>query len=99
MDVSAALFGVGYIPGPRIVTIMVSGGLLSSVVIIPILATWGEACIDPLFPEIVKTIAQMSAGAIWNRYVRYIGAALVTGRPAQAETRVRSAAYGANTPM
>ncbi len=77
MDVSAALFGVGYILGPRIATIMVSGGLLSSVVIIPILATWGEARTDPLFPETVKTIAQMSAGEIWSRYVRYIGAGAV----------------------
>lgn len=77
MDVSAALFGVGYILGPRIGTIMVSGGLLSAVVIIPVLATWGEARIDPLFPETVKTIAQMSAGEIWSRYVRYIGAGAV----------------------
>jgi putative OPT family oligopeptide transporter len=56
---------------------MVSGGLLSSIVIIPVLATWGEARVDPLFPETMKTIAQMSAGELWNRYVRYIGAGAV----------------------
>ncbi len=77
IDLSAALFGVGWILGPRVAAIMVGGGLLSSVVIIPALATWGEARVDPLFPETVRTIAQMSAGELWNRYVRYIGAGAV----------------------
>ncbi|MEX1993953.1 MAG: oligopeptide transporter, OPT family [Steroidobacteraceae bacterium] len=77
IDLSAALFGVGYILGPRVATIMVGGGLLSAIVIIPVLATWGEARIDPLFPETVKSIAAMSAGELWNRYVRYIGAGAV----------------------
>ncbi len=76
-DVSAALFGVGYILGPRIATIMVGGGLLSWLVIIPIIATWGEGRVDPLFPETVKTISEMSAPEIWTRYVRYIGAGAV----------------------
>jgi len=77
LDLSAALFGVGYILGPRVGTIMVGGGLLSSLVIIPFIAWWGEARVDPLFPETVKTIAQMSTGELWNRYVRYIGAGAV----------------------
>ncbi len=77
MDLSAALFGVGYILGPRIATVMVSGGLLSSLIIIPVIAYWGDARVEPLFPETLKTIAQMSAGEIWSRYVRYIGAGAV----------------------
>jgi putative OPT family oligopeptide transporter len=77
LDLSAALFGVGYILGPRVATIMVGGGLLSSLVIIPFIAWWGEARVDPLFPETAKTIAQMSTGELWNRYVRYIGAGAV----------------------
>ena len=40
-EVSAALFGVGYILGPRVGAVMVGGGLLSSLVIIPIIAYWG----------------------------------------------------------
>ena len=80
MEMSAALFGVGYILGPRIATIMVSGTLLSSVLIIPTIAWWGEGREFPLYPETVRTIAQMSTGEIWNRYVRYIGAgAVATG--------------------
>lgn len=77
MDLSAALFGVGYILGPRVATIMVGGGLLSALVIIPFIAWWGEGRPDPLFPETVRTIAAMSTGELWNRYVRYIGAGAV----------------------
>ncbi|MDX1531855.1 MAG: oligopeptide transporter, OPT family, partial [Rhodothermales bacterium] len=79
-DVSAALFGVGYILGPRIATIMVGGGLLSWLVIIPIIAWWGEGRVEPLYPETALTIAEMSPSLIWTRYVRYIGAgAVATG--------------------
>jgi putative OPT family oligopeptide transporter len=79
-EVSAALFGVGYILGPRIATIMVGGGLLSWLVIIPLIAWWGEGRIEPLYPEITMPISDMSPSLIWTRYVRYIGAgAVATG--------------------
>ena len=74
---SAALFGVGFILGPRIATIMVSGGILASLVIIPLIAVWGAGIGDPVYPETVFTIAQMDPGDLWNRYVRYIGAGAV----------------------
>lgn len=77
MDLSPALFGVGYILGIRVAAIMVGGGLLSWLVIIPIIATWGESQTAPLFPETVKLISVMSANEIWSRYVRYIGAGAV----------------------
>jgi putative OPT family oligopeptide transporter len=76
MDLSPALFGVGFILGPRIATVMVSGGLLSSLLIIPALAYWGEGK-PPIYPESVLTIGEMSASQIWTRYVRYIGAGAV----------------------
>jgi putative OPT family oligopeptide transporter len=76
MDLSPALFGVGYILGPRIATVMVGGGLLSSLVIIPLFAFWGQGQ-PPLYPETVLTISEMSASQIWTRYVRYIGAGAV----------------------
>ena len=79
-DVSAALFGVGYILGPRIATIMVGGGMLSWLVIIPTIAWWGEARVGPMYPETGLPIAEMSPSLIWTRYVRYIGAgAVATG--------------------
>jgi putative OPT family oligopeptide transporter len=77
MDLSAALLGVGYILGARVATIMVGGGLLSAVVIIPAIAWWGEGRVEPLYPETVRLVSAMSAGEIWNRYVRYIGAGAV----------------------
>ena len=77
MDLSAALFGVGYILGPRIAAIMVGGGLLSWLVIIPAIAYWGDARAVPFFPETVNLIHDMSASQIWTRYVRYIGAGAV----------------------
>ena len=76
-DVSAALFGVGYILGPRIATIMVGGALLSWIVIIPTIDWWGAGRTAPLFPETVLPIAEMSPSLIWSRYVRYIGAGAV----------------------
>ncbi len=77
MDLSAALFGVGYILGPRIAAVMVGGGLLSWLVIIPAIAYWGEARTVPFFPETVHLIRDMEPGQIWTRYVRYIGAGAV----------------------
>ena len=77
IKMSSALFGVGYILGPKIGAVMVGGGLLSSLVIIPILAVWGQGRSEPFYPETVFTIAQMSPHDIWHRYVRYIGAGAV----------------------
>lgn len=77
MDLSAALFGVGYILGPRVASIMVGGGLLSSLIIIPAIAYWGEGRAMPLFPETQLLISEMSPSQIWTRYVRYIGAGAV----------------------
>ncbi len=77
MKMSAALFGVGYILGPRIASVMVGGGLLSSLVIIPIIAVWGASRTEPFYPEEMKLISQMAVGDIWERYVRYIGAGAV----------------------
>ena len=77
MDLSPALFGVGYILGPRVAAIMVGGGLLAWLVIIPAIAYWGEARLLPLFPEAQLLIKDMSPGQIWTRYVRYIGAGAV----------------------
>jgi putative OPT family oligopeptide transporter len=77
MDLSAALFGVGYILGPRIAAVMVGGGLLAWLVIIPAIAVWGDARSVPLFPETEHLIRDMTPSRIWTRYVRYIGAGAV----------------------
>ena len=76
-DMSAALFGVGYILGRRVASIMVGGGLLSALIIIPAIAYWGDAREVPLFPETLNLIRDMPVSDIWSRYVRYIGAGAV----------------------
>lgn len=72
-----ALLGVGFILGPRIAGIMVAGGLLSWLGIIPLVAYFGEHINIPMFPEKVMSISQMSAEQIWDKYIRYVGAGAV----------------------
>jgi putative OPT family oligopeptide transporter len=80
ISVSTPLIGVGYILGIKVATIMVAGGLLSALVIIPAINIWGAGLTAPMFPETEKLIRDMSSSEIWNRYVRYIGAgAVATG--------------------
>jgi putative OPT family oligopeptide transporter len=77
MDLSPALFGVGFILGPRIAAVMVGGGLLSWLVVIPLLDWWGAGRTLPLYPETVLLMTDMSPTQLWSRYVRYIGAGAV----------------------
>lgn len=76
-ELSPALFGVGFILGPRVATIMVGGGLLAALVIIPAIDWWGADRTMPFYPETSLLLAEMSPGQIWNRYIRYIGAGAV----------------------
>jgi len=75
--VNAPLLGVGYILGIRIATVMVAGGALSSLIIIPLINLWGQGQTAPVFPETEHLIRDMSSGQIWDRYIRYIGAGAV----------------------
>jgi len=75
-DVSPELLGVGYIIGYRSSAIMVGGGLLSWLVLIPAIALFGEGRASPLYPA-TSLIGAMSPDEIWSRYIRYIGAGAV----------------------
>lgn len=77
MEPTPALLGVGFILGPRIAGIMVAGGLLSWIGIIPLIAYFGGNLNFPLFPETDLPITQMSAEQIWKTYVKFIGAGAV----------------------
>ena len=77
MEPTPALLGVGFILGPRIAGIMVAGGLLSWIGIIPLISYFGENLSMPLFPETDLPIAQMSAEEIWKNYIKFIGAGAV----------------------
>src|SRR5690606_39710118 len=71
------LLRVRYSLGPRMAAVMVGGGLLAWVLIIPGIAWWGEGFTAPVFPESAALIRDMSASELWSRYVRYIGAGAV----------------------
>lgn len=77
LEAGPALLGVGYILGYRIAAIMVAGGLLSWLGIIPLIAHFGQDLAAPLFPETEMLIRDMSPGQLWTRYIRYIGAGAV----------------------
>jgi putative OPT family oligopeptide transporter len=77
LEIAPALLAVGYILGYRQSAIMVSGSLISAIVLTPLIAAFGAGLSAPMFPEAKLTIAEMSAGQIWSRYVRYIGAGAV----------------------
>ena len=75
-DISPELMGIGYIIGYRSSAIMVGGGLLSWLVLIPAIALFGDGRATPLFPA-TTLISQMSPDELWSRYIRYIGAGAV----------------------
>ena len=77
LEVAPALIAVGFILGYRQSAVLVSGSIVSSLVLIPLIAWLGRSLTTPLYPETSLTIAAMSAGQIWSRYVRYIGAGAV----------------------
>lgn len=77
LEIAPALLAVGYILGYRQSSIMVSGSLISALVLTPLIALVGQGLTSPLFPETTTPIADLSAGQIWSRYVRYIGAGAV----------------------
>ncbi len=76
-----AVMSVGYICGARISSYMFAGGMLSWLVIIPLIVLFGENIV--LYPgtETIGAIYQAGgASAIWSSYIRYIGAgALAAG--------------------
>ena len=77
-----AVMSVGYICGARISSFMFAGGLLSWMVLIPLILLFGENSI--LYPSVDATIgeifAENGASGIWSSYIRYIGAgALAAG--------------------
>ncbi|HRK54455.1 MAG TPA: oligopeptide transporter, OPT family [Cyclobacteriaceae bacterium] len=77
-EITPELLGVGYIIGPRISGIMVAGGVLSWLVLIPLITLIGDSLTVPLAPETSMLISEMSPSQIWNKYIRYIGAGAVT---------------------
>ena len=76
MDTYPALLGVGFIIGPRISALMLAGGALGWLVLIPLISALGSASDTAIYPA-VDLIRNMEPGDIWDQYIRYIGAGAV----------------------
>ena len=80
MEISPELLGVGYIIGPRVAGITFAGGVLSYLILIPIIRFFGDGLPTPLLSPEGTLIRDMSPDEIHRAYVLYIGAgAVATG--------------------
>ena len=77
LEIAPALIGVGYILGYRQSGVLVAGSIVSWLALIPLFAWLGGSIPTPVFPETQLPISDMSAGQIWSRYIRYVGAGAV----------------------
>jgi putative OPT family oligopeptide transporter len=73
LDVSAMVFGLGYIVGLKYSAIIAAGSFLSWFVLIPLFYEVGHGLSVPLGATATKLIANMSAEEIFRSYVRQIG--------------------------
>jgi putative OPT family oligopeptide transporter len=88
IDISPEYLGVGYVIGPRIAGTMFAGGVLSWLVLLPLLSILGNYItvpFPPIHPNFANNpatgrpflISEMSPGQLWSAYIRYIGAGAV----------------------
>jgi putative OPT family oligopeptide transporter len=88
VDISPEYMGVGYVIGPRIAGTMFAGGVLSWLMLLPLLSLLGAYIttpFPPIHPDFANNpatgqpflISEMSPGQIWSAYIRYIGAGAV----------------------
>jgi putative OPT family oligopeptide transporter len=79
IDISPEYMGVGYVIGPRIAGVMFAGGVMSWMVLLPLLTLAGQQMTVPFPPAPASglTIMEMTPAQLWSAYIRYIGAGAV----------------------
>jgi putative OPT family oligopeptide transporter len=75
-EISPELLGIGYIIGPRIAALMCGGGVLSYLVLIPMIKFFGEHVTGVLAPG-RHPIADMAPDEVRSAYILYIGSGAV----------------------
>jgi putative OPT family oligopeptide transporter len=75
-EISPELLGIGYIIGPRIAALMCGGGVLSYLVLIPLIKFFGEHIGGPVAPG-KMAISAMEPDDVRQAYVLYIGSGAV----------------------
>jgi len=88
VDISPEYMGVGYVIGPRIAGTMFAGGVLSWLVLLPLVSILGQYItvpVPPIHPNFANNpatgapflLSEMGPSQIWSAYIRYIGAGAV----------------------
>jgi putative OPT family oligopeptide transporter len=75
-EISPELLGVGYIIGPRVSCIMAAGGVLSYLVLIPLIKFFGASTTAAVAPGSIP-INDMAPDDVRGAYILYIGAGAV----------------------
>jgi putative OPT family oligopeptide transporter len=75
-EVSPELLGVGYIIGPRIALTMAAGGVLSYLMLIPMIKFFGDPLTTVLAPGSML-ISEMGPNDVRGAYILYVGAGAV----------------------
>ncbi len=80
-ELAPELLGVGYIIGPRIASIMMSGAVLAYLVMVPLIVMFGDGLTRVLAPAAPgQLIRDMDVSELRDKYILYIGAgAVATG--------------------
>ena len=75
-DATSEYMGVGYIIGPRTAGVMLAGGVLSWLVLMPLIYFFGKDLAHPIYPGTVP-VSQMGPSDLWITYIRPMGAGAV----------------------
>jgi putative OPT family oligopeptide transporter len=75
-DATSEYMGVGYIIGPRTAGVMFAGGVLSWLVLMPLIYFFGKNLPGAIYPGTVP-ISQMGPSDLWITYIRPMGAGAV----------------------
>ena len=78
IDATPALLAVGYIIGPQISAMMLSGAVLGYLAIGPLLAFIGQQAPDMIVAPGNIPLSQMDPGQLRNFYIKYLGVGAVT---------------------
>jgi putative OPT family oligopeptide transporter len=75
-DATSEYLGVGYIIGSRVAGVIFAGGVLSWLVIMPLIYFFGKDLSHPIYPGLIP-IGQMEPGDLWSTYIKPMGAGAV----------------------
>jgi putative OPT family oligopeptide transporter len=75
-NATSEYLGVGYIIGPRVAGVIFAGGVLSWLVIMPLMYFFGKDLSHPIYPGLVP-IGQMGPWDLWATYIKPMGAGAV----------------------